>query len=241
MKRLCAFLILLVEFPLLLFPLLGAGQFTVPFAVRVPAAASGSISPMGTPSCAAAGGGYTTNHTFTYTAAATGDELFISISNDGANIATSSVAYNSASASTVISSNLTNGYSYVYEVTGISAGSHSGAFTTASATTPILCLIEFSGVNSTGSTSSTTSAGSPYSVALSITQTNGYILGFATNYTSVAQTPTATSGTIAGYKAGAYANIFGQYNTSASIGSVSLAGTLTSSVALGWNLVELKY
>ncbi len=234
MKKLVVFLLML--------PLLAAGGGQVVVNTgnhRKVFISSGSISVKGTPVCGVAS--YATSETVSYTAAATGDELFVELWNVGANIAITSVAYNGSSASTVIAQSAGNQYASISEVTGISSGAQNVTWTNASAYGTLFCFIEFTGVNSTGNVNTTNTAGSPYSTSLSITESNGYVLGQAVGGASSAQTPSATSGTIPAYYAAGYKNTFTQYNTAASPGSVSLAGTLTSSVVFSWNTVELKY
>jgi hypothetical protein len=200
---------------------------------------AGSITPEGTPVCGISS--YGSSNSIAYTAAQTGDELFIQLWNSGMNYAFINVAYNSSAASTIIAPASGNQYSAVFEVTGITSGAHNVTWTNTTAYSEPYCFIEFSGVNSVGNVSSPTSSVSPYSVSLTITEANGYVLGQAVSGESGALTPTATSGTIAAYLASAYHSGFAQYNTSASTGSVALAGTLSTSQSMNWNLVELKY
>ncbi len=219
-----------------LLPLLAAQQNMGPSRHRtIAASGGGTITPKGTPVCNRA---YSGSPSVSYTAAQSGDELFIELWSEAGGLA--SLQYNGSSASAVIPQSSGNSYTGIYEVTGISSGAHNVTWTQ-TATYGDYCFIEFSGVNSTGNVSTTTSSASPYSVSLTITESGGYVLGMATNNTTSALTPTATSGTIAASSPSAYHGIFDQYNTSSSTGSLPLAGTLSTSQGLQWNLVELKW
>src|ERR1019366_1072803 len=95
-----------------LIPMLGWGQTVLTGRHRKVFTASGSITVKGTPVCGYVG--YGTAQSASYTAAQTGDELFLEIWNTGTGYTFSSVAYNSASASSIIAPVSGNNYSAIF-------------------------------------------------------------------------------------------------------------------------------
>ena len=232
MKRLIAILALI--------PLLGmgGGQSIV---IKHKAASGGITIPLGSPVCKTYDG-YTGTGPFqyyyNYTLHAAGDQILVGVS-AGTNF-TSVGDDKSDSVSTAVA--LTATYPGIYMITSATSGVSKIYVNTPSGGGKIVCILEASGIASIGNTNKVTmSAGTSYSTALSITQNNGYVFAVATEQSSGAKTPTATAGIVPAYYAASYSNIFEQYNTAATAGSVTISGTLSISGAESISIAELKY
>jgi hypothetical protein len=231
MKRLIALLTLL--------PLLGmgGGQYTIPWHTgATAAAASGGITPVGTPVCGASG--YAQSYNLSYTPYAAGDQLIVAAY--GLPMTDQVVTDSAASTYTP----LTGTGTQVFQIWGILSLPSGVTYIRISGTNYgfKLCVSEYAGGKHFGNTNTSGSwSGTSYTTSLTMQDANNYMVSVLGDYNyGQNMVPTATTGTLRTYTVDSNSTMAIQDNTSASAGSLSIAGTTSPSSSGNILSVELR-
>jgi hypothetical protein len=207
---------------------MGGGQYTIPWHTgATAAAASGGITPVGTPVCGVSG--YAQSYNLSYTPYAAGDQLIVAADGGGGYMTGQVVTDSAASTYTP----LTVTAYQIFQIWGILSLPSGVTYIRISGTSYgfKLCVSEYAGGKHFGNTNTSGSwSGTSYTTSLTMQDANNYMVSaLDDNNYGLNMVPTATTGTLRTYTVDSNSTMAIQDNTSASAGSLSIAGTTSPS------------